>query len=45
MDFVQRVIKITLPALSREFIKEFCQAMIKQHIELPLMADKLGNAS
>lgn len=25
-----------------EFIEDFCQTMIKQHIEQPLMADKLG---
>lgn len=43
MNFVQ-LIRITLTAHSRDVIKEFCQTLIKLHIELPLIADKLGSA-
>lgn len=44
MDLVPLVITVTLPALSREFIKGFYQTTIKQHVEQPLMADKRGRA-
>lgn len=40
MDFVQLVIRNNLVSTFPEFIEDFCQTMIKQHIEQPLMADK-----